>query len=62
MFQNSKPLVCSRARYVLRLALYTPAWMAGTSPAMTEPLGFLDQSLASKAYPSAYGSLTAVVV
>jgi hypothetical protein len=34
--QNLKALVCDHARYILRPALRAPAWMAGTSPAMTE--------------------------
>jgi hypothetical protein len=38
--QNSNDLVCSRARYILIPALRAPAWMDGTSPAMTEPAFF----------------------
>ena len=38
--QNSNAFLGARRRYRLEPALHVPAWMAGTSPAMTEPSAF----------------------
>jgi hypothetical protein len=41
LYQNSNTLVCSRRCYFLKPAMLTTAWIAGTSPAMTNRLDVL---------------------
>jgi hypothetical protein len=43
-FQNSNDLVGSGLCYILEPVLRLSAWMAGTSPAMTEPVRFRGQT------------------